>query len=77
MPPAPFKAPENSQQTEILPLGIPMEWTLQKPASISSKTADWRTLINGADVVLLDNRNSFEYRLAVFQVQSTRLSSFP
>jgi UPF0176 protein len=39
----------------------------QRRAGIDVSPADWRTLIAADDVVLIDNRNSFEFRLGRFK----------
>ncbi|RYF43840.1 MAG: hypothetical protein EOO25_01825 [Comamonadaceae bacterium] len=50
---------------EIVPLGI--EGVDGRNTGIDVAPRDWRTLIKDPDVVLLDNRNSFEYRLGRFE----------
>jgi UPF0176 protein len=63
---APFKRLKIRSKREIVPLGIDGVDATQ-PAGINVKPADWRALIDEPDVVLLDNRNSFEYRLGRFR----------
>ncbi len=63
---APFKRLKIRRKKEIVPLGIEgVDATA--PAGVSVPPADWRALIDQPDVVLLDNRNSFEYRLGRFR----------
>lgn len=50
---------------EIVPLGI--EGVDGRNTGIDVAPRDWRTLIKDPEVVLLDNRNSFEYRLGRFE----------
>lgn len=62
----PFKRLKIRRKKEIVPLGIDNVDATQ-PAGINVKPSDWRALIDEPDVVLLDNRNSFEYRLGRFR----------
>lgn len=63
---APFKRLKIRQKREIVPLGIDGIDATQ-PAGINVSPAAWRQLIDDPDVVLLDNRNSFEFRLGQFR----------
>jgi UPF0176 protein len=65
----PFKRIKVHAKKEIVPLGIE---GVDAPGRIDEihandvAPAQWRELIRRSDVVLLDNRNSFEYRLGRF-----------
>ena len=62
----PFRKMKVRRKPEIVPLGIDgVDAT--KAGGIDVSPADWRELIASDDVVLLDNRNSFEFRLGHFQ----------
>jgi UPF0176 protein len=67
---APFKRLKIHAKREIVPLGID---GVDAPGRIDEIHAndvppkEWRELIKRPDVVLLDNRNSFEYRLGRFE----------
>jgi UPF0176 protein len=67
---APFKRLKIHAKREIVPLGID---GVDAPGRIDEIHAndvppkEWRELIQRPDVVLLDNRNSFEYRLGHFE----------
>jgi UPF0176 protein len=66
---APFKRLKIHAKREIVPLGVE---GVDAPGRIDEIHAndvsprEWRELIRRPDVVLLDNRNSFEYRLGRF-----------
>ena len=66
----PFKRIKVHLKREIVPLGVD---GLDAPGRIDEIHAndvpprEWRELIKRPDVVLLDNRNSFEWRLGRFQ----------
>lgn len=61
----PFHKMKVHHKAEIVPLGISgVDATCQTGINVSPK--DWRELIGQDDVVLLDNRNSFEYALGRF-----------
>ena len=62
---APFGKMKVYRKPEIVPLGIADVDATQTGTNVSP--ADWRELISQEDVVLLDNRNSFEYRLGRFK----------
>jgi UPF0176 protein len=60
----PFGKMKVHVKKEIVPLGI--EGVDARKTGINLTPAQWRELIKQPDVVLLDNRNSFEYRLGHF-----------
>lgn len=61
----PFRRLKVHLKKEIVPLGIPgVDAASQTGINVSPQ--DWRELIRQDDVVLLDNRNSFEFRLGRF-----------
>ncbi len=61
----PFARLKIHLKKEIVPLGIDgVEASKQTGTNVSPK--EWRKLIKQSDVVLLDNRNSFEYRMGRF-----------
>jgi UPF0176 protein len=65
----PFKHMKVHAKAEIVPLGIQGVDAAGRTADIERTNVspqDWRELIKQDDVVLLDNRNSFEYRLGRF-----------
>ena len=62
---APFGKMKVYRKPEIVPLGITGVDGTQTGTSVSPE--EWRKLITENDVVLLDNRNSFEYRLGRFK----------
>jgi UPF0176 protein len=56
----PFKRLKIKRKKEIVPLGLPgVDATSKTGINVSPK--EWRELIKRDDVVLLDNRNAFEY----------------
>ncbi|HSV34807.1 MAG TPA: rhodanese-like domain-containing protein [Ramlibacter sp.] len=61
----PFGKMKVHVKKEIVPLGI--EGVDARKTGINVSPQDWRALIKEPDVVLLDNRNSFEYRLGHFE----------
>lgn len=63
---APFKRLKIRRKKEIVPLGI-AGVDASRPAGVSVSPDDWRELIDQPDVVLLDNRNSFEFRVGRFR----------
>lgn len=66
----PFKRMKVHAKAEIVPLGIKGVDAAGRTADIQRTNvspAQWRELIQQPDVVLLDNRNSFEYRLGKFK----------
>ncbi len=65
----PFKRMKVHAKKEIVPLGIDGVDAAHRTADIERTNVSpqaWRELIKQPDVVLLDNRNSFEYRLGKF-----------
>jgi UPF0176 protein len=61
----PFRKMKVHVKAEIVPLGIAGVDGRKTGTNVSP--ADWRKLISEDDVVLLDNRNSFEFRLGRFK----------
>lgn len=62
----PFKRLKIKRKNEIVPLGLPeVDATSKTGINVSPK--EWRELIKRDDVVLLDNRNSFEYQHGHFK----------
>jgi UPF0176 protein len=67
---APFARLKVSVKPEIVALGLPEADALPAPDERDSthlSPAAWRELLNREDVVVLDNRNHFEYRLGHFK----------
>ncbi len=68
---APFARLKVRVRAEIVALGLPQTGVaLPTPDEADAShlaPADWRALLQRDDVVLLDNRNHFEYRLGHFQ----------
>jgi UPF0176 protein len=60
----PFGKMKVHKKTEIVPLGIANVDATKTGINLSPQ--EWRELITQDDVVLLDNRNSFEFRLGRF-----------
>jgi UPF0176 protein len=75
----PFGKMKVHVKKEIVPLGI--EGVDARKTGINVSPQDWRELIREPDIVLLDNRNSFEYRLGHFEgaidPQVTNFRDFP
>jgi UPF0176 protein len=75
----PFGKLKVHVKKEIVPLGI--EGVDAQNTGVQVSPHDWRELIRQPDVVLLDNRNSFEYRLGHFEgaidPQVTNFRDFP
>jgi UPF0176 protein len=61
----PFGKMKVHVKKELVPLGI--EGVDARATGINVSPRYWRELIKQPDVVLLDNRNSFEYRLGHFE----------
>lgn len=61
----PFGKMKVHVKKEIVPLGI--EGVDARQTGINVSPQEWRELIKDPNLVLLDNRNSFEYRLGHFQ----------
>ena len=76
---APFGKMKVYRKPEIVPLGIAGVDASNTGTNVSPE--QWRKLIAEDDVVLLDNRNSFEYRLGRFKnaidPQVTNFRDFP
>jgi UPF0176 protein len=62
----PFRRMKVHVKPEIVPLGIG-GIDVEKGTGINVSPIEWRELIAQDDVVILDNRNSFEYRLGRFK----------
>ena len=62
----PFGRMKVHSRPEIVSVGLPTHDT-SGPGGVDVSPEDWRRLITEDDVVLLDNRNSFEFRLGHFQ----------
>lgn len=62
----PFGRMKIHKRREILPLGIPGVDAIGH-ARLALSPEAWRELIQSDDVILIDNRNSFEYRLGRFK----------
>lgn len=63
---APFARIKIHRKAEIVALGVAGVDTAGR-AGINVSPAEWRALIAGDDVVVIDNRNSFEFRLGRFK----------
>lgn len=63
----PFHRIKVHRKSEIVALGVGPSPGNTAGAGIDVSPADWRRLIAEPDVVLIDNRNSFEYRLGRFK----------
>lgn len=79
---APFGRIKVHRKNEIVALGIPDATVTGSRSRETHVSPDaWRTLIAREDVVVLDNRNSFEYRLGRFKgavnPQVTHFRDFP
>jgi UPF0176 protein len=75
----PFGKLKVRVKKEIVPLGV--DGVDARRTGIDVSPLDWRELIKDPDVVVLDNRNSFEYRLGHFEgaidPQVTNFRDFP
>ncbi len=75
----PFRKLKVHVKAEIVPLGI--DGVDATKTGINLSPAEWRELIGQDDVVVLDNRNSFEFRLGRFKnaidPQVTNFRDFP
>lgn len=63
---APFHRMKVHVKREIVPLGI-AGVDATRPAGTPVAPADWGAVLRDPDVVLLDNRNSFEFQLGRFR----------
>ena len=61
----PFGRLKIHRKSEIVFMGVPGIDAV-RPTGISVSPQEWRALIAAEDVVVIDNRNSFEYRLGKF-----------
>ena len=61
----PFGKMKVHVKKEIVPLGV--EGVDARRTGINVSPHEWRELLKDPDLVLLDNRNSFEYRLGHFE----------
>ncbi len=61
----PFGRMKVHKKPEIVALGVEGIQAIGKPG-VQLSPAQWRELLNEDDVVVIDNRNSFEYRLGHF-----------
>jgi UPF0176 protein len=61
----PFGKMKVHVKKEIVPLGV--EGVDARRTGINVSPQEWRELLKDPDLVLLDNRNSFEYRLGHFE----------
>ena len=64
---APFARMKVHTKPEVVAVGLPPEAAGLPPGSVTLSPPAWRALIAQDDVVLLDNRNSFEFKLGHFQ----------
>jgi len=75
----PFAKLKVHVKKEIVPLGV--DGVDARRTGIDVSPMQWRELIKSPDVVLLDNRNSFEFRLGHFEgaidPQVTNFRDFP
>ena len=76
---APFGKMKVYRKPEIVPLGI--DGIDARHTGINVSPAEWGKLIDADDIVLLDNRNSFEFKLGHFRnaidPQVTNFRDFP
>ena len=63
---APFGRMKVHKKTEIVFMGVDNVDAVRK-TGIAVSPQQWRTLLDAEDVVVIDNRNSFEYRLGRFR----------
>ncbi len=62
----PFQRIKVHVRAEVLPLGIAGVDAVGRPG-LQLDSAQWRALLDADDVVVIDNRNSFEFRLGHFR----------
>ena len=62
----PFQRMKVHERAEILPLGVASVDAVGKPGT-QLDPGQWRTLLADDDLVLIDNRSRFEYRLGHFK----------
>jgi UPF0176 protein len=65
-PTAPFGRMKVHTRPEIVAVGLPPEAAALPAGGVAVSPRDWRGLIARDDVVVLDNRNSFEFKLGHF-----------
>ena len=63
---SPFQRIKVHVRAEVLPLGVGDVDAVGRPG-IQVDPAQWRALLDADDVVVIDNRNSFEFRLGHFR----------
>lgn len=63
----PFGRLKISRKRQLVEMGVPPVDASQQPAGSLLSPQEWRAFIARDDVVIIDNRNSFEYRLGRFQ----------
>jgi UPF0176 protein len=65
----PFARIKVHRKSEIVALGLPSETSVDAICQSGTQVSpqDWRKLITEDNVVVIDNRNSFEYRLGRFK----------
>jgi UPF0176 protein len=64
---APFARMKVHTKPEVVAVGLPPEAVDLPPGGATLSPHAWREFITQNDVVLLDNRNSFEFKLGHFQ----------
>lgn len=64
---APFARMKVHTKPEVVAVGLPPEAVNLPPGGVSLSPQAWREFIMQDDVVVLDNRNSFEFKLGHFQ----------
>ncbi len=63
----PFARMKVHTKPEVVAVGLPPEAASLPPGGVTLSPQAWREFIAQDDVVLLDNRNSFEFKLGHFQ----------
>jgi len=61
----PFARLKVHERAELLPLGVQAPAAVGQPG-VQLRAGDWNALLAAPDVVVIDNRNRFEYRLGHF-----------
>lgn len=64
---APFARMKIHVKPEVVAVGLPPEAAALPPGGVTLSPEAWRDLIAQDDVVVLDNRNSFEFKLGHFK----------